>query len=375
MEVIVLGGGLVGGPMAMDLAKDGDIKVTIADSDAKIVKKFNRTKVNTIIQDLSDTQALKNLLSPFDMVVSAVPGFMGYKTLETIINCQKDVVDIAFFPEDALTLDELAKKQGVTAIVDCGVAPGMSHLLLGYANLLMDTIDTAVIYVGGLPRVRTTPWEYKAVFSPLDVIEEYLRPAFFVEKGKIVERPALSDPELIEFPGIGTLEAFNTDGLRSLTKTLDIPNLREKTMRYPGHIQKIKFLKETGFFNEKPIVVKGQTIRPLDMTTAILFPQWEFKKGEEDITIMRVLAKGTKDGKKRSYTWDLLDTADPETCIHSMARTTGYTATMALRMIKQGLLNQKGVIPPEFLGRNEARVAFILDGLKQRDVIYTQTMD
>jgi saccharopine dehydrogenase-like NADP-dependent oxidoreductase len=375
MRIIVLGGGLVGGPMALDLAEDKDIQVSVADVSEKTLAKFkSHPGIQTVQQDLSDREKLNTLVSGFDMVISAVPGFLGYKTLETIIKAGKNVVDIAFFPEDALTLDSLAKEKNVTAIVDCGVAPGMSNMLTGYGRHLLDKAETAVIYVGGLPEIRTQPWEYKAVFSPIDVIEEYLRPAFYVEKGQVIERPALSEPEFIDFPEVGTLEVFNTDGLRSLIKTLDIPNMKEKTMRYPGHIEKVKLLRQAGFFSETPVMIKGQAVRPIDVTAKLLFPQWKLKPGEKDLTIMRVSVAGTKDGQKTAYTWDLFDRYDPETRVHSMARTTGYTATAALRMLKEGLFDRKGIIVPEYIGQNDACVQFILDTLKKKNIVYKETV-
>jgi saccharopine dehydrogenase-like NADP-dependent oxidoreductase len=375
MKIIVLGGGLVGGPMALDLAEDKDIQVSVADVSEKTLAKFKpHPGIQMVQQDLSDREKLKTLVSGFDMVISAVPGFLGYKTLETIIQAGKNVVDIAFFPEDALTLDSLAKGKNVTAIVDCGVAPGMSNMLTGYGRHLLDKAETAVIYVGGLPEIRTQPWEYKAVFSPIDVIEEYLRPAFYVENGQVIERPALSEPEFIDFPEVGTLEVFNTDGLRSLIKTIDIPNMKEKTMRYPGHIEKVKLLRQAGFFSETPVLVNGKAVRPIDVTAKLLFPQWELKPGEKDLTIMRVSVAGTKDGQKTTYTWDLFDRYDPKTMVHSMARTTGYTATAALRLLKEGLFDQKGIIVPEYIGQNDACVQFILDTLKKKNIVYKETV-
>ena len=375
MKIIVLGGGLVGGPMALDLAKDKDIDVSIADISDAILNKFNNhDKIKTIKQDLADTQGLTKLISSFDMAISAVPGFMGYKTLETIIKAGKNVVDIAFFPEDALTLDVLAKKHNVTAVVDCGVAPGMSNMLTGYAHHLLDTTSSAIIYVGGLPEIRTQPWEYKAVFSPIDVIEEYIRPAFYVENSQIIEKEALSEPELIDFPELGTLEVFNTDGLRSLIKTLDIPNMKEKTMRYPGHIEKIKFLKEAGFFSEKAVKMGSKMIRPIDMAAKLLFSQWKLEPGEKDITIMQVMVEGEKDGKKIKYTWDLLDRYDSDTQTHSMARTTGYTATTVARLLKEDLFDKKGIITPEIIGKDETCVKFVLKTLEQRNIVYKQTI-
>jgi len=375
MKIIVLGGGLVGGPMALDLVKDKDIDVSVADINDDILSKFqSHAQIKTIKQDLSDSKGLRTMLSGFDMVISAVPGFMGYKTLETIIKSGKNAVDIAFFPQDALKLDALAKEHNVTAVVDCGVAPGMSNMLTGYADHLLDKTLKAVIYVGGLPEIRTQPWEYKAVFSPIDVIEEYIRPAFYVENGQIVKRPALSEPELIDFPELGTLEVFNTDGLRSLIKTLDIPNMKEKTMRYPGHIEKISFLKEAGFFSEEPVKMGNEMVKPIEMTAKLLFPQWELKPGEKDITIMQIMVEGEKNGKKRKYSWDLLDRYDSETKIHSMARTTGYTATVVLRLLKKCLFNQKGIITPEIIGQDEACVEFVLEELKLRNIVYKETI-
>jgi len=375
MNVIVLGGGLIGSPMAADLSKDADIHVTVADINEEILTKLKKIKeIETVRQDLSDTGKLKTLISDYDMVVSSVPGFMGYKILKTIIETGKNVVDIAFFPEDALELDSLAKQHSVTAVVDCGVAPGMSNMLTGYADHMLDETESVLIYVGGLPEIRQWPYEYKAVFSPADVIEEYIRPAFYVENGKIVKMPALSDPEYIYFPELGTLEAFNTDGLRSLIKTLDIPNMKEKTMRYPGHIDKIILLRESGFFSEEAVEVNGIKIKPLDVTSQVLFPKWKLEQGEVDITVMKIIVKGKKEGKSMSYTYDLLDKYDPVSNVHSMARTTGYTATMVLRLLKAGLFKKKGIIPPEYIGRHPECVAFVLKGLRERGVNYIETV-
>jgi len=375
MNIVVLGGGLVGGPMAMDLAADDDIQVTVADIDPGALGRLQRAAgVEVVQQDLADAEAVRALVSGFDMVVSAVPGFMGYRTLEAVIAAGKPVVDIAFCPEDAMALDSLAKARGVTAVVDCGVAPGMTHMLIGYAHHLLDETQSAVIYVGGLPEIRRWPYEYKAVFSPLDVIEEYVRPVFFVENGRVVEREALSDPELVDFPQIGTLEAFNTDGLRSLIKTLDIPHMKEKTLRYPGHIEKMRMLRESGFFSDAAMEVGGVTVRPLDVTARLLFPQWKLEAGEVDVTIMQIIVRGKKDGRSLTYTYDLFDRYDPATGIHSMARTTGYTATVVARLLNSGLFKETGVIPPERIGAHPDCVAFVLEALKARGVVYRETV-
>jgi saccharopine dehydrogenase-like NADP-dependent oxidoreductase len=308
------------------------------------------------------------------MVINAVPGFMGFQTLKAIIGAGKNVVDIAFFIEDPFELDELARKNGVTAIMDMGVAPGMCNVLIGYADHLLDETENVLYMVGGLPVVREWPYEYKAVFSPVDVIEEYTRPARYIENGQLVVKPALSDPELLNFPGVGTLEAFNTDGLRSLAHTVKCPNMKEKTLRYPGHIEKMRMLRETGFFSTEEIEISGKRITPMEVTAKLLFPKWKLQEGEEDITVMQVRVEGKKAGKKVIYHWDLLDHYNPVTRIHSMARTTGYSATMALRMIAEGRYTQKGISVPEFIGKHPECVKYLLSGLKERGVIYRETI-
>jgi len=374
-KIVVLGSGLVGGPMALDLAKDKDFKVTVVDVNAQALTRLKKVKgVTTIQEDLSDIKTVKRIVQRQDMVISAVPGFMGFKTLQAILEAGKTVVDIAFFPEDAFELDKLAQKSGVTAVVDCGVAPGMSNLLAAHARQKLDEAMNIVIYVGGLPEYREWPYEYKAVFSPADVIEEYVRPARYIENGQLVIRPALSDAELMNFPVVGTLEAFNTDGLRTLVKTLDVPNMKEKTLRYPGHIEKMAVLRETGFFDGQEIEIKGVRIRPVDFTAKLLFPKWKLREGEVDITVMKIIVEGKKKGKAVTYTYDLFDRYDEATGVHSMARTTGYTATVAARMIARGLYARKGISVPEFIGQVPECVRFMLAGLKERGIVYRETV-
>ncbi len=373
MKIIVLGAGLVGGPMAIDLAKEDQFDVTVADIDRTALDNLaTRAAITPLEADLSQPEKVTELVSNYDFVVDAVPGFMGFQTLKAIIEAGRNVVDIAFFPEDPFLLDDLAKENGVIAVMDCGVFPGMGSALIGRTQRRLDSVDNVLTYVGGLPEVRQWPWEYKAVFSPIDVIEEYTRPARYVENGAPVIRPALSDPELLDFPEVGTLEAFNTDGLRTLMQTIGAPNMKEKTLRYPGHIEKMLLLREAGFFSEEPLDINGQMVRPLDLTGKLLFPQWQLGPDEGDITVLQILVDGMKNGRRVHYRYDLLDRFDHETGTTSMARTTGYTATLTLRLIAEGLYQHKGISPPEFLGRVEGCVPFLLEGLKERGVEYRE---
>jgi len=375
MRVIVLGVGLVGGAMVKDLAKDANLKITAADIDqANLDMLRGESEVRVIEADLSDTSVVSGLVQDHDLVVGGLPGHMGFRTLKAVIESGKNIVDIAFFPEDAFELDQLAKGKGVTAVIDCGIAPGCSNLILGYLTTVLDETERFECYVGGLPRAREWPYEYKAPFSPSDVIEEYVRPARLVENGEIITRPALSEAELLEFPGVGTLEAFNTDGLRSLIRTMKIPHMKEKTMRYPGHAERMRMLRETGFFDKETVSVGGVSVRPLDLTSKLLFPMWKLNEGEEDFTVMRVLVEGRKDGRRKRHTFDLLDGYDKDTNTTSMARTTGYACTTVVRLLAERKFDRPGICPPEFIGQDPESYLYVIKGLREKGVDFRETV-
>jgi len=369
-KIIVLGAGLVGSAIAIDLSHNQE--VTSADINPEALNKFkNYPKIKTVQADLNQPEAVKNLVADFDLVIGAVPGFMGFQTLKTVIEAGKNIVDISFMPEDFLQLDKLAKKNRVVAIADCGVAPGMGNIILGHHNKNMQ-VKSYECLVGGLPVIREWPYEYKAVFSPIDVIEEYIRPARFIQNYEMVTKEALSDPELIHFDEIGTLESWNSDGLRSLMQTMkNIPNMIEKTLRYPGNIEYLRVLRESGFFSYDEIEVNGTKIRPIDVTSKLLFPKWKLKKGEEDFTIMRIVIEGTEKGIPKKYTYNLLDRYDKNTETISMARTTGYTCTAAANLMLDGGFSEYGVNSPEYLGTGEGNLAYILRYLEERGVKYS----
>lgn len=364
MRIAVLGSGMVGAAMALDLAAQHQVKVFDV-SEGNLLKLQQRNPgIDIQLADLKQHQHFATWFADSDMVLVAVPGFMGFETVRAVIETGKNIVDISFFPEDALALDALAKSKGVTVITDCGVAPGMSNYIIGRYDAEME-VERFEIYVGGLPKIRKKPFEYKAPFSPVDVIEEYTRPARIMENGHIVVKPALTELEWMEFEGLGTLEAFNTDGLRSLLFTMPhIKNQKEKTLRYPGHVQQIIALKEAGFFSELPMEINGVSITPLQFSSKLLFKEWKLGEEEEELTVMKVIVKG----KDQTVTYDLLDRYDPVTKISSMSRSTGYVATATINMLAAGLFTEKGVFPPELVGRHKACFDFVLAYLRERGV-------
>jgi saccharopine dehydrogenase-like NADP-dependent oxidoreductase len=369
MKIVVLGAGMVGRAMAYDLANEND--VTSVDVSSDNLSQVGAYGVKTILSDLSDSSKVKDVVKDFDMVVCAVPGFMGYSTVKACIKAKKSVVDISFMPEDFMELDPLAKDAGVTVLADFGVAPGMPNIILGYHNQQMEVTDFFYM-VGGLPKIRNYPYQYKAPFSPIDVLEEYTRPARCMENGKVVIKPAMSEVEMYRFPTVGDLEGFNTDGLRSLLKTMaHIPNMKEKTLRYPGHIDIIKTLSASGFFSDKPVRVNGVDVSPMALTSKILFDEWKLQPNEPEITVMQVVIKGFEKGSPKEVTYNLYDEYDPATQQWSMARTTGYTGTAGVNLLASGGFSKQGIFAPEMVGEAPGCFQFILDYLKQRGVKYS----
>jgi saccharopine dehydrogenase-like NADP-dependent oxidoreductase len=372
-KIIVLGSGMVGSAIAIDLASQHEVLLTDINDAALSRARTKCPDLSIMRLDVCDKDSLQKEIKEHDLVVCAVPGFLGFNTLRSIIEARMNVIDISFFPENSLELDALAKEMNVTVIVDCGVAPGMDNLILGRYNELMTLTDFECL-VGGLPKVKKWPFCYKAPFSPIDVIEEYTRPARYVENGKVIIREALTDCEYVEIENVGTLESFNSDGLRSIIYTMPhIPNMKEKTLRYPGHVEYVRVLKESGFFSEEKMTVYGTDISPLDFTSKILFNEWKLGETEKELTVMRITLKGeNQNGQIEEVVYNLYDEFDPKTKTSSMARTTGYTATAATNMFLDGLFKEKGVFPPELVGKHELCFNYFLDYLKARGVIYSK---
>lgn len=364
----MLGGGRVGGAIVRDLAAEDDFSVLAVDVDPVRVERLTEFGADGIIADLSEPKNITKAVRDADLVVGAVPGFLGYRTVERVLESGKPVVDISFFPEDAFGLESLAELAGVPCLFDCGIAPGLSNLVLGRMEEQLDETYSFHCLVGGLPVERKWPWEYKALFSPGDVIEEYMRPARLRRHGVEISMPALTEIELVDFPGLGSLEAFNTDGLRSLLHTCRAPNMVEKTMRYPGHAERMRVLRDAGFFSDREIQAASGSVRPRDVTEALLFSQWQFEEGEPDLTVMRIVVEGGKDGRVVRHTFNLLDYYNPDTETSSMARTTGYTCTAMVRLVARGFWTQPGLAFPEMVGRDAACFRSVLEHLEARGV-------
>lgn len=371
MKITQLGYGKVGKAIAHDLARQGH-EVTVANNVEGTFEKGKYEKV-----DVLNPSNLRKLIETQDLVFNALPGHLGYRTSEAVIKNGKNLVDISFYPESHEPLVELAKEYGVIVAFDVGVAPGAWNMILAHCEEELDETTSATCMVGGLPVNPEPPYYYRAPFSPHDVIEEYVRPARILENGEIKTKEALSELELVNV-GKLTLESFNTDGLRSLLSGMKTPTIKEKTLRWPGHVRIMKTLRETGFFSRKGVEFNsasgtfgGIYIRPLDMTAKLLFPHWDLKPDERDFTVMNIVINGKKDGETVQRKFYLYDEGQGDES--SMARTTGYTATAVVDLIDKGLLSDPGFYKPEDIGRKEDCYNHVMTYLSERNVRFETT--
>jgi len=373
MKAISIGCGNIGSVAAQDLATSiSSLKVVVADKDAtrakNIAQKINKNNVSWAQLDAADNDKLVDVLKDYDLVMGFLPGKLGYRLAEACIQAKRNLVDVSYMPERPLKLNDKAAEANVTIVPDCGLAPGITNILVGNAVKKLDRTNAVHIMVGGLPEKPIPPLGYTITWSPENLIDEYERKAKIVKGGRKVEVEALSGLEEVEFSGFGRLEAFFTDGLRTLPDTIEnVEEMWEKTLRYPGHAEKIRLLKALGFFEEKEVNIDGTRVSPRKLTVK-LFTQKLWKPEVKDVVALKVEVCGLKNGKKTRYIYHLLDYYDEKLEITAMARTTAYTASIVAQLMLKGIIKKKGVVPPEKLGMDEKIYRMFLDGLEKHGI-------
>lgn len=374
MKVVQFGCGMVGSVIARDFAKDSSVTVIDADEHKLKVLKAQVPSINVVCAAISDDELVVPYLEEADVVTSAVPGSMGFDVMKKALAAGKSICDISSIPSttDFSFLDRFGKEKNVFVMPEIGIAPGMTNFLAGRGTAQLDEVEDISIFVGGMPEKPVPPFSYQATWSPEEVIGEYVIPARIVEGGETREVQAMSGLRHIEFEGLGTLEAFYTDGLGTLDKTLDAKNMAEFTLRWPGHADKINLLRDMGLLDDKPRVIGGVEINPRKTVSEFLFPLWKMdpEQGDRDITVFRVVVRGFKGDAEVVHTWDLLDRFDEEEWVSSMGKCTAYTCSIFARAAQKGLIGEKGLIPPEKLGYSDELYEFVMAEQARRGLCF-----
>jgi lysine 6-dehydrogenase len=350
MKIVVLGGGAQGRVIASDLARSlPDSRITVADVKRPELPALGN--LDWVEADASDPTALARLIAGFDLAVGALPSRFGFGAMKAAIDARRNLVDVSFAAEDPLSLDSAARAAGVTIAPDCGLAPGLSHLLAGDMVARDGAPERLEILVGGVAQDASRPYGYVVTWSLDDLVEEYTRPARIVRDGQEVELPVFSEitPELVA--GAGMMEAFLSDGLRTLIQTLPgIPAMEEKTLRWPGHVALVKPLVESGRFLEE-FRAKCVVDPPADLVALVVRARW-------------------RDGRARTIT--MVDRYDPTSKLTAMARTTAFTTSVMAQLAAQGGLPRPGVTPPELIAANPEATKFVIDAMAARGVAFKE---
>jgi saccharopine dehydrogenase-like NADP-dependent oxidoreductase len=369
MKLLVIGCGYIGSILARHLSeKKPSVKIVISDASRenieRVVEAIDRNNVQPFQLDLYDYDRLVKIMGDFDLVAGLAPGKLGYYTIKAAVEAKVNLVDLSYLSEDPLLFDSEASRANITIIPDCGVAPGLSNILVGRAYSLLESVSNVRMFIGGLPQERIPPLEYKITWSLEDLFEEYVRDATIIMDGKPTKVQALDGLEELDFPELGRLEAFYTDGLRTLHHTiLGVKNMWEKTLRYPGHAEKIKLLRALGLFDETRI----DGVSPRRVLIELFKEKLRFP-AIKDLLAMKVELEGEKNGIKTRYAYHLLDYHNETTNISAMGRTTAYTASAVIQLLMENKIDKKGVVPPEFLGMNEKLFLKIRGKLEREEI-------
>ena len=229
------------------------------------------------------------------------------------------------------------------------------------------------MYCGGLPMDPKPPLGYKAVFNLEGVLGNYFGSAYVLKDGKVKLVPSFSGLEKIDFgEPLGNLEAVVTGGATSTcpwTYRGDIQNYDYKTLRYPGHYEKIQAMKDLGLLETEPVDFNGKKIVPRKFFVHLAEPRLKFE-GDRDLLVMKIVVSGVKDGRPTRIVYDLLEYEDPDTGFTAMQRTTGFSAAVILEMLAQGRVPSKGVVPVE---KAVPGVTF-LEEIRRRGIIVTESV-
>jgi lysine 6-dehydrogenase len=369
LQVLVVGSGKVGSEIARDLARSSEVdSVIVADAQPKNLKNVRGyEKIRTRRLDISQRKPLLDTMRRVDLICGALPGRLGFQLMTYAVEAHRDLVDISYTPENPFRLHSKARDQENIVVPQCGVAPGFTNMCVGDASRRLGTITKVRVFVGGLPQKPSPPLNYRIVFSLEDVINEYSRPARIIENGKEKMVDALSGRGLLNFPGVGRLEYFITDGLGSLPRSF--PKVREMfeyTLRYPGHAEMMNTLRILGFFDKGKVQVNGTGVVPRKLSIELLRGSMSLGR-PEDLLALRVEVEGTL-GKRSLLSYRILDYYDPKSKVSAMARTTAYPCTSVALLVGQRKLRSFGVVPPEKIAKDSSHFGFVLSRLKSKGV-------
>jgi lysine 6-dehydrogenase len=376
---MVIGAGMMARAITFNLAQREEIdEICLVDRKVKkaeqIANWLSDKRVIPMRLDVTAPRAVREAMRGCVAAISAVPYFLNLSLAQAAVASGTHFCDLGGnnrIVEKEFALDEQAKQARVTIIPDCGLAPGLVNILTAGAIAELTDVEIVKIRVGGLPRCPHPPLDYQVVFSAHGLINEYMEQATIIRDGKAVKRASLTEPEEISFPGYERLEAFHTSGGTStLPQTMlgRVANLDYKTIRYPGHLEKISAMAKLGFFDTAPRLVNEVEVSPRELAVRLLSENLSFD--EPDVVLLRVTANGSIDDQAVEVCYQIIDHFDEKTGLSAMMRTTGCPAAQVVFMLASGGIKECGTLTQETHVPHEEFVA----GLRKFDIRVERTV-
>lgn len=383
----ILGAGRQGAAAAYDLARFGGAEqVVLFDLDLKraqeAAERVNRLASASVARaarlDASDHKGLTEAIEGLDALLSAVPYRFNVEITKAAIEARVPLCDLGGSTETVfkqLELDEAAKRAGVAIVPDCGLAPGTANVLARYAmgrvEALGGTPRKIKIYCGGLPQRPKPPLDYQLLFSVEGLLNEYLSPVHLLREGRVRTLEALCELEMIEFPDpVGRCEAFLTSGGTSICPWRfegQLQTYEYKTVRYPGHCEKIKLLRDLGLLDEQHLDMKGVRLSPRELFQTVAAPRLDLQ--EPDVVVLRVICRGEDAKNSIEVRLDLMDFYDEQTGFTAMERTTGFSAGIVMRSLAEGEIPAGVQVPDEALSTESYVNALLERGFQVRESV------
>jgi len=349
MRMLVLGGGLQGSACAWDLLRTADADVTLADAHPgvlpAVLEEYRGGRLTVATLDARDHAGVRDGMASHAAVLSALPYYLNADMARLAVEAGVHFADLGGNTDivrQQQRLDAEARARGVSVMADCGLAPGMVNILAAEGIRRLETVESVRCYVGGLPQDPQPPLNYTIVYSLEGVLDYYTTPSWILRDGRATRVEALSELEAVEFPApAGRLEAFHTaGGISTMPWDFEgrIPVMEYKTLRYPGHADIIRAIRELGLLGTDPVNVGGSAVRPRDVFVALVDARLR-RPQARDLVALRVVVTGRRGGKPATVTFSLLDLFDEQHEISAMMRTTGYSLSVT------GQLQVAGGIP------------------------------
>ncbi|HUF13281.1 MAG TPA: saccharopine dehydrogenase C-terminal domain-containing protein [Longimicrobiales bacterium] len=359
MKMLVLGAGLQGSACTFDLLRSSGVeRVVLADLSVDELPPYldalrSDSRLAPVAIDAREEREVLALMRDADACMNALPYYFNFDMARLAAEAGCHYADLGGNTEIVfrqLELDAQAKAKGLSIIPDCGLAPGMVNILAAAGMASLEEVEAVRILVGGLPQNPEPPLNYQIVYSIEGVLDYYTTQSWVLRDGELVEVEALSEVEPVLFPEpIGELEAFHTAGGLSTmawTHRGKVRGMEYKTLRYPGHADLVRTIRELGLLSLEPLRVGEQDVVPRDVFIAAVEPRLR-KPGSPDLVALRVEVEGSTDGADLTVVYELVDRLDPETGVSAMERTTGYSLSITGQMQVDGRIATQGAFTPD----------------------------